>query len=81
MNAQKQQKVTGSVTGSVTVSTSRFENAHGKKPRGNGNWVFFMGNCTEVMEAFQVYGNFTAARKAAVKEAKRQNVTTVHVGS
>ena len=64
----------------VTVKTNQFVNAHGKQPRGTGQWFFFMGADDDVMNAFQFTGSFGQAKKAAVDEARKRGVATVHVG-
>ncbi len=65
----------------VQVNTNQFFNSHGKAPRGDGHWFFFMGDNDDVMDAFQHVGSFAASKKAAVKEAKKRGVSSVTVGS
>ena len=63
----------------TTVKTNQFFNSHGKQPRGTGNWVFFFGDNEN--DFFQFNGSFGDAKKAAVKEATKRGVNTVHVGA
>jgi len=53
-----------------SVDTSKYEWAHGKKPRGNGFWWF--GNYEETW-TFQFYGSYTDAKKAALNAAKEHD--------
>lgn len=46
-------------------NTTHFEFAHGKKPRGTGNWAFGTQPCTPVEKCFFVSGTFSEAKKAA----------------
>jgi len=63
----------------VNVSTSKYEWAHGRKPRGVGYWAFFFGG--KKFETFWHFGSYTEAKVAAVAEAKRKKVATMEVGS
>jgi len=63
----------------VEVRTEEYEFAHGKAPRGSGQWIFDMGSGA-THHAFSYYGRFTEARKAAVKDAKVHGYTRVEVG-
>lgn len=69
----------------VRVSSDHFFLTHGKRPRGRGHWAFFMGGNPEPYWAVDEQGNgnltFTAAKQAAVAEAKRRGVYSVEVGS
>ncbi len=63
----------------TTISTTEYENAHGKKPRGTGHWAFFFDNDTQpwwVPDA-----TYAAAKKAALREARRIGAARVKVGS
>jgi hypothetical protein len=70
----------------VTVSTRDFELAHGKKPRGRGHWAFYFkfnrlaGGCVDpwFVPGEQLY---SAAKKAAIAEARRRGFNRVEVGS
>ena len=66
----------------VRVSTREFEWAHGRKPKGTGNWAFHFKNDagTTVHTEFW-FGQFTFARRCAVDAAKECGVSTVEVGS
>jgi hypothetical protein len=66
----------------VTVSTSAYEFAHGKRPRGTGHWAFYFRNGTsEVGEMFWASGSYSAAKAAAVREAVARGASTVVVAS
>jgi hypothetical protein len=68
---------------SVTVHTSEFEISHGRKPRGNGCWVFyFFQRRADYRGLFVFYGSFSEAKKAAVAEARRRrNIDEIYVGA
>lgn len=51
------------------VFTERFENSHGRLPRGDGSWAFQFSNGAE-HPIFWFNGLFRDARKAAVDKAK-----------
>ena len=63
------------------IDTTQYEAAHGRKPRGTGNWFFFFDNDRDVMNAFQAYGSYTNAKKQAIVEATSRGVSIIHVGS
>ena len=63
---------------SVTVSTRRFEFAHGRQPRGRGLWGFELEGVEELMF---VTGSFSDAKKAAVEAAAKMGVRRVSVAS
>ena len=66
------------------VSTTQFELAHGKKPRGRGSWAFAFDvavNGEFAEDLFWSQGTFAEARRAAVVEARRRGVTHVEVQS
>ena len=72
----------------VTVNTTQFEMAHGKKPRGGSEfsqWAFFMGSSASagetVKDAVWFKGTFAQAKKQAVAHAKANGFHTVRVGS
>lgn len=62
----------------VTVSTTQYQMAHGKHPRGDGSWAFFFGN-GKVCEWFN--GPYGKAKVQAVAYAKEHGYTFVSVGS
>jgi len=65
---------------SVEVSTREYEFAHGRAPRGVGNWAFFVaGNAAR--EPFWFNGSYGQARVAAVRHFAALGVTDVVVGS
>ena len=66
----------------VRVSTREFELAHGRKPRGEGNWAFhFKNDAGETVHTEFWVGTLTFARRCAVGLAKQRGVSTVEVGS
>lgn len=66
----------------VKVRTSRYEFAHGKKPRGFGQWAFFFHpQEDDSLQAFWHSGSYSDAKKAAQQEARRRNVQEVFLGS
>jgi hypothetical protein len=64
----------------VIVNTSSFEFSHGNKPRGRGNWAFFIGDATVPWFA-PVNCLYKDAKATAVRRAKRQCVNAVTVGA
>jgi hypothetical protein len=62
----------------VRVVTSRYEFSHGKRPSGRGYWGFYFGGDAQpwFAPADQLY---SAAKAAAITEAKRRNVSRVIV--
>lgn len=63
---------------SVQVSTTQYEFAHGRRPRGDGSWAFFFG--AEV-DARWYQGSYREARRQAVRDAVSMGVGYVRVGS
>ena len=76
-------------TTTVTVSTRNFELAHGRKPRGFGNWAFSfsnnaaMGYYADGRELIDYTHNctYSVAKKWAVVRAKQLGTTQVSVCS
>jgi hypothetical protein len=66
---------------SVKVDYSDYRRSHGKMPRGRGHWFFFFNHAGTFGNCFSFNGSFTNAKKAAKKEAKARQVSTVYVGS
>lgn len=60
----------------VTVRTERFENEHGRKPRGYGFWIFSDYNRTWSKGCF---GTYTEAKGIAVEAAKNDGISTIYV--
>lgn len=60
------------------VSTSRYEFSHGRSPRGQGSWGFFLGS-SSLEDLFWANGTYSEARRAAVAEANRRGVSSVEV--
>lgn len=63
----------------MRVETSTFEASHGKAPRGLGNWAFefVKFNCHPL--TFHYMGTYSAAKAAAVKEARLDGADFVKV--
>jgi hypothetical protein len=64
----------------VHFSTRDFEFAHGKKPKGLGNWAFFFDGNRSVAP-FWFYGMYSSAKVAALKKARELGAEDVEVGS
>lgn len=62
----------------MTVSTIRFERAHGKKPRGYGYW-YFTDKSGEF--AYDNYGLYSEVKKEAIKAARNWGLTTIYAES
>jgi hypothetical protein len=62
----------------VEFSTTEFEFAHGKKPRGTGQWAFFFDGDSEPM---WFTGSFANAKKSAMAWAVTKGHVRVRVGS
>jgi hypothetical protein len=63
----------------VDVSTRQYKFAHGKLPRGVGNWAFaFAGRPRLIVWVSGPYGQ---AKRTAVAEAKKLNVQLLEVCS
>ncbi len=62
----------------VNVSTTDYESAHGKRPRGWGSWAFFIGDETEPLWHT---GKYSDAKRMAVAYALTKRHDTVRVGS
>lgn len=63
---------------SVQVSTTEFQAAHGRAPRGSGTWAFFFAG---EVEARWFRGTFTEAKSQATRAAAAAHVRSVSVGS
>lgn len=63
----------------VEVVVSEYVNAHGKAPRGNGNWAFAYG-CGRIF-TWQHGVSYVVAKRAAVARAKAANVSRIWVCS
>ena len=67
---------------SVTVDTERYQGAHGKKPSGNGSWMFSKHKSHDFKkhpesDLYKGQGNYSEVKKAAVSHFKKQG----HIGS
>lgn len=67
----------------VEVSTSEFEFAHGRKPRGRGGWGFFFGDDRAAEVEWAPGGGilYADAKRWAIEEAKRRGHWLVRVAS
>lgn len=67
----------------ITVKTSQFEFAHGKKPRGQGGWFFNFPHVNQGSEnaTFFVNGTYGDAVKKAKARAAELGTSTVVVCS
>jgi hypothetical protein len=70
----------------MQISTSKYQAAHGKMPKGKGLWFFFgmaIGNgLNNSPFEFSHYGTYGEAKKAASKAAKqRTGIHSLTVGS
>lgn len=67
----------------ITVSTTQYEFAHGKMPRGRGMWAFFFDGRTNVEDAF--WSNPNQLYSQALNDAKRyaaaKGYSRIEVGS
>jgi len=65
---------------SVQVITSDFENSYGKKPKGFGNWAFWMGrDILDIGKAHFFRGNYGDVLKQA--RARELGVDTITLGT
>jgi len=64
---------------SVTVSTTEYEFAHGKKPRGYGRWAFLLA-CNKQDIVFYT-GKYSDCLKQAKAQAKSCGYTAIAVGA
>ena len=58
----------------MTVWTSKYEAAHGKKPRGFGTWFFQIGD-----KEMPIVGTYSEAKKMACQMARQEKVTAIYV--
>lgn len=58
------------------VETRRYESTHGHKPRGRGQWAFFLGEQLWFAPGCLSYGE---ARKRALQQAGQVEATVVTV--
>jgi len=66
----------------IEVRTNEYERAHGKKPRGLGNWAFWMGSDTrDIEKANSFFGTYTEACRQARIKARELGFERVTVGS
>ena len=66
----------------IRINTSEYERAHRRKPRGTGNWAFWMGDDTsDINKAHFIYGTYSKACKQANAIAKEVGAYTITVGS
>ena len=66
----------------INVSTRQFEIAHGRKPRGTGNWAFnLLDDQGRTVATVWHNGTFTDAKKEAVARARFAGSQDIEVGS
>lgn len=65
----------------VIVSTSAYEFAHGRKPRGAGQWAFIIDGNVSVPFWSVPRTPYSEAKAQAVEYAKRKGATRVEVGT
>jgi hypothetical protein len=63
---------------SIEISTTEYEFAHGKKPRGSGQWAFFFDRNPEPM---WFTGSFAQAKTFATAWAVTKGYRSIKVGS
>lgn len=71
-------KVIKPARGPVELSTAQYEFAHGRKPRGTGQWAFFFDGQTE---PYWGYGSYAKCSGDARKLAVANGFTRIEVGS
>ena len=66
----------------ITVRTSEYQSSHGKMPRGQGSWAFWMGRDTsDIDKAHWFNGTYAEAVKQAKRMAQELGYTSITVGS
>jgi hypothetical protein len=65
----------------IYVSTKDYEVAHGKQPRGFGQWAFFMEEERDVTKAFFLTGNYGDTVKRAKSYARTMGYRFIRIGS
>lgn len=67
----------------LEVTTTKYEFAHGKKPRGRGSWVFEFQTELGWSEPWWAPGSliYSEAKKLAVEEGKARGAFLVNVCS
>lgn len=66
----------------VTFRTERYEAAHGRKPRGEGEWAFGRSGWQQSGDASDViwaHGAYVAAKKEAARVARERGITELWV--
>lgn len=62
----------------IEFSTREYEMAHGKQPRGYGQWAFFLDDDPE---PFWALGSFAKAKKMALVYGITKDARRIRVGS
>lgn len=65
----------------VEFSTTAYQFAHGKMPRGTGHWGFFFNNSQDVDYCWFFNGTFADAKRAAMARAMTKGYFKVSVAS
>jgi hypothetical protein len=64
----------------VEVNTSEYESGHGKKARGTGCWVFWMGRSANKNSlTWTCFGKYGEAKKQAQAKALEQGYRSITV--
>lgn len=66
---------------SIQISTAQYVRAHGKQPRGYGQWAFFFDGATDVDDAQWFTGKYSEAKKMAIAFAVTRKHSSIAVGS
>lgn len=66
---------------SIHISTTQYEFAHRKQPRGYGQWAFFFDGATDVDDAQWFTGKYSEAKKMAIAYAVTFKHSSIEVGS
>lgn len=61
------------------VSTAHYQFAHGRKPRGSGDWAFFFDG--DAVPFWVVGVSYSEALDHAVRVARERGVSRVEVGT
>jgi hypothetical protein len=71
-------------TSQVRVSTSGYQFAHGRMPRGTGGWIFEHadnGTAGQQIDQFSAHGTYSACKRQAVQWAAANGYYSITVAS
>lgn len=55
----------------IRFDTTEYQASHGKTPRGDGQWAFYLHRCDEMTTVFTPFPmTYTAAKRFALSEAR-----------